>query len=135
MRAIYLKCGLLCILTMDGKTLTLTVNGDTSSGNATHNVYVFQVAGLLANLRKGAVVIHAWEQQKPTRFRGAWVRVKGTLVRFDELNGSGPQGAHGEPSPRGPAGATGARGLQVLQVLQMPKARRGPRGLKEPSVQ
>ena len=75
-RAITLKCGLLCILTMDGKTLTLTVNGDAFSGNATHNVYVFQVAGLLANLRKGAVVIHAWVQQKTTRFRGTWVRAK-----------------------------------------------------------
>ena len=39
---------------MEGKTLTLTVN-NAFSGTAAHNVYVFQVADFLANIRKGAV--------------------------------------------------------------------------------
>ena len=45
------------ISTMEGKTLTLTVN-NAFSGNAVHNVYVFQVADFLANIRKGAVDIN-----------------------------------------------------------------------------
>ena len=42
---------------MEGKTLTLTVN-NAFTGNAVHNVYVFQVADFLANIRKGAVDIN-----------------------------------------------------------------------------
>ena len=45
------------ISTMEGKTLTLTVN-NAFEGNAVHNVYVFQVADFLANIRKGAVDIN-----------------------------------------------------------------------------
>ena len=45
------------ISTMEGKTLTLTAN-NAFSGNAVHNVYVFQVADFLANIRKGAVDIN-----------------------------------------------------------------------------
>ena len=44
------------ISTMEGKTLTLTVN-NAFTGNNVHNVYVFQVADFLANIRKGAVDI------------------------------------------------------------------------------
>ena len=46
------------ISTMEGKTLTLTVN-NAIAGNNVHNVYVFQVADFLANIRKGAVDINA----------------------------------------------------------------------------
>ena len=42
------------ISTMQGKTLTLTVNA-AFSGNGVHNVYVFQVTDFLMNIRKGAV--------------------------------------------------------------------------------
>ena len=42
---------------MEGKTLTLTVN-NAFAGNNVHNVYVFQVADFLANIRKGAVDIN-----------------------------------------------------------------------------
>ena len=42
---------------MEGKTLTLTVN-NAFTGTAVHNVYVFQVADFLANIRKGAVDIN-----------------------------------------------------------------------------
>ena len=42
---------------MDGKTLTLTAN-NAFTGSNVHNVYVFQVADFLANIRKGAVDIH-----------------------------------------------------------------------------
>ena len=45
------------ISTMEGKTLTLTVN-NAFAGNDVHNVYVFQVADFLANIRKGAVDIN-----------------------------------------------------------------------------
>ena len=45
------------ISTMEGKTLTLTVN-NAFEGNDAHNVYVFQVADFLANIRKGAVDIN-----------------------------------------------------------------------------
>ena len=45
------------ISTMEGKTLTWTVN-NAFSGTTVHNVYVFQVADFLANIRKGAVGIH-----------------------------------------------------------------------------
>ena len=45
------------ISTMEGKTLTLTVN-NAFTGTAVHNVYVFQVADFLANIRKGAVDIN-----------------------------------------------------------------------------
>ena len=42
---------------MEGKTRTLTVN-NACNGDSIHNVYIFQVAGFLANVRKGAVAIH-----------------------------------------------------------------------------
>ena len=42
---------------MEGKTLKLTVN-NAFSGADVHNVYVFQVADFLMNIRKGAVGIH-----------------------------------------------------------------------------
>ena len=45
------------ISTMEGKTLTLTVN-NAFTGTNVHNVYVFQVADFLANIRKGAVDIN-----------------------------------------------------------------------------
>ena len=45
------------ISTMEGKTLTLTVN-NAFTGTAVHNVYVFQVCDFLANIRKGAVDIN-----------------------------------------------------------------------------
>ena len=45
------------ISTLEGKTLTLTVN-NAFTGNNVHNVYVFQVADFLANIRKGAVDIN-----------------------------------------------------------------------------
>ena len=43
--------------TMLGKTLTRTVN-NALTGNDAHNVYVFQVANFLANIRKGATDIN-----------------------------------------------------------------------------
>ena len=42
---------------MEGETLTLTVNNAFGS-DAAHQVYVFQVAGFLVNIRKGAVGIN-----------------------------------------------------------------------------
>ena len=45
------------ISAMEGKTLTLTVN-NAFTGAAVHNVYVFQVADFLANIRKGVVDIN-----------------------------------------------------------------------------
>ena len=45
------------ISTIEGTTRTLAVN-NVFAGNSIHNVYVFQVADFLANIRKGAVGIH-----------------------------------------------------------------------------
>ena len=47
------------ISAMEGKTLTLTVN-NAFTGNNVHNVYVFQVADFLANIRKGTVDLTEW---------------------------------------------------------------------------
>ena len=53
------------------------------------------------------------------------VRVNGTLVRLDELSGSGPQG---EPGPQGPAGATGPQGPTGATGAQGPTGATGPQG-------
>ena len=46
------------------------------------------------------------------------VRVNGTLVRLDELSGSGPQGPPGPQGADGPQGATGAQGATGPQGAQ-----------------
>ena len=56
------------------------------------------------------------------------VRVNGTLVRLDELSGSGPQGPVGETGAQGPIGETGAQGQVGETGAQGPAGETGAQG-------